>query len=84
MITIFVTLKRLKILLLLSSVHDVVNYGLIVQLAIDMKKPVTTSTSMNLEVVNVKKVNQYLKTYLKDSKIIIFLITLLHMILKVS
>ena len=79
----FCYIKKMKFLYLLSSVHDVVNYGLIVLLAIDTKKPVATSASMNSEADIVKSLNQYLKIYQKDSKTTNFLITLLHMILRV-
>ena len=82
-ITISVILKKLRISYHVSNAPDVISYGLLVPLARDMKKHVVISANMNSLVAIVKKQKTYSKIYPNDSKKINFLITILHMILKV-
>jgi hypothetical protein len=82
-ITISVILRRLRILHHVSSVPDVPSYGLLAPLAIDTKRHVAISASMNSLGDIARKPKTYLKIYPNDSKRTNSLITTLHMILKV-
>ena len=77
--TISVILKRLRILYHVSNAPDVPSYGLLVPLAIDMKKHVVNSANMNSLVAIAKRQRIYSKIYPNDSKKINFLITTLPM-----
>ncbi len=75
MITIFVILKRLRILHHVSNAPDVSNYGLIVPHAVDMKKPVGISANMNSSEAIARRLRTYSRISLNDSKKISFSIT---------
>ena len=67
-ITISVILKKLKISFPASNAPDVANYGLLVPHAIDTKKLVVTSVSMNSSVAIAKRQRTYSRICPNDSK----------------